>query len=390
MKCENCGANNKSKATFCGVCGQRLIKKNQNNDKYKYLIILSLIILVIAIIIIGITSLNQKKVFFSDELQNEDSIQIVSEESSTFVKKENKSNSSNSLSYSTSIIYDNEYVGNVSSVEEVKKQIIVDSVSQKKNTTSEEIQKIENRIISNYGISAVNFGEMDVETALGIEEVIKYIYQKYPKARTYLSNISLGNIAGIKNAGTIAFFGPQSFITPSDYSGYPEGNKTLVCLSSKFFLNKNLLSKRIEDSCRSGHFPQNASTYSSVVHELGHYLTFVLTMKKYGIDNYFYIDESNIKNEQLFLKDWCNGDLALDIIKEAYKNYQANYNDTTLSFDDFRATISGYAVTKNNNGDYIYHETIAEAFNDYYCNKENAAKASIEIMKVFNQRMEEL
>lgn len=388
MKCENCGAKNKSKATFCGVCGQRLIKRN-NNDKYKYFIIILLIILIIAIIIIGITSLNHKKVFFSDELENNESEQILSEtETTTFVKKENKSSSTKS-SYSTSIIYDNEYEGTVNNVEEVKKQIVVDSVSQKNNTTSEEIQKIENRIINNYGITAVNFGEMDVETALGIEEVIKYIYQNYPKARTYLSNISLGNM-NAKNMSTIAFFGPRTFITPSDYSGYPEGNKTLVCLSSKFFLNKNLLSKAIEDSCKSGHFPQNASTYSSVVHELGHYLTFVLTMKKYGIDNYLYIDESDINKEQLFIKDWCNGDLALDIIKEAYANYQASYNDSTLSFDDFRATISGYAVTKDDYGRYIYHETIAEAFNDYYCNGENAAKASIEIMKVFNKRMEEL
>ena len=35
----------------------------------------------------------------------------------------------------------------------------------------------------------------------------------------------------------------------------------------------------------------------------------------------------------------------------------------------------------------IYHETVAEAFHDYYTNGQNSAKASIEIVQVLMQRV---
>ena len=45
-------------------------------------------------------------------------------------------------------------------------------------------------------------------------------------------------------------------------------------------------------------------------------------------------------------------------------------------FDTFRGSISQYALAKDNNNEYIYDETIAEAFHDVYLNKDQAVDAS--------------
>ena len=60
---------------------------------------------------------------------------------------------------------------------------------------------------------------------------------------------------------------------------------------------------------------------------------------------------------------------------------------TNIPLDEWRATISDYAVTKNNDGEYIYDETIAEAFHDCYLNGSNAKPASRMIMKVLNTKL---
>ena len=60
--------------------------------------------------------------------------------------------------------------------------------------------------------------------------------------------------------------------------------------------------------------------------------------------------------------------------------YDNNYGGN-LSYDDFRASISKYAIAKDGTGAYIYDETIAEAFHDYYLNGDNAVLASKLIME---------
>jgi hypothetical protein len=75
------------------------------------------------------------------------------------------------------------------------------------------------------------------------------------------------------------------------------------------------------------------------------------------------------------------------MIKTAYNNYKKDTN-TTLGFDEWRATISGYAVATDNAGEYLYDETIAEAFHDVYLNGNNAADASKYIVEVLKSELE--
>ena len=66
-------------------------------------------------------------------------------------------------------------------------------------------------------------------------------------------------------------------------------------------------------------------------------------------------------------------------------NYIALYGEITSY--DFRSSISKYAVFIDENKKYVYDETIAEAFHDYYINGEQAAKASLEIVKVLKTKL---
>ena len=86
-------------------------------------------------------------------------------------------------------------------------------------------------------------------------------------------------------------------------------------------------------------------------------------------------------------KDYSEGNYSLKLLKEAYNNY-INDGNTVLSFDAWRKTISGYAVSTDDNGNYVYDETIAEAFHDEYLNGENASIASKYILQVLQKRLE--
>ena len=74
------------------------------------------------------------------------------------------------------------------------------------------------------------------------------------------------------------------------------------------------------------------------------------------------------------------------MITEAYNNFKKEVG-TTLNLDDWRATISSYAVAKDNSGNYIYDETVAEAFHDIYLNGDNAAQASKYVVAVLKEKL---
>ena len=74
------------------------------------------------------------------------------------------------------------------------------------------------------------------------------------------------------------------------------------------------------------------------------------------------------------------------MINEAYEKYKKDTN-STMSLDEWRGTISNYALAKNNSGEYIYDETIAESFHDVYLNRDNASTASKYIVSVLKEKL---
>lgn len=393
MICNKCGKVCQFDENFCTSCGNNLQRYNEipnnqynnisnnlnfnnqisNNRKSNITLYICCFIILITLVIIVtlIAKRDSNAVYINDENQD--------------IVTNGTSNTSNKLNnYETVIDPNRVYYMTVESEVEAYNKIKEDSSSQKQ-TCSKRIVDIEERISINYGITGVNLCEMDEDYAKEVELVIKRIYDDYPSARGYLTNLSLINTSMSNNY--IACFKPfLYFLIPED-SSYPIANKTSIFLNASYFLNSEYMVKIMHTSSETGHFPANTTRTSSVAHEFGHYLSFVTLLKKYNMNSILIINANNYSNIYNIALEFVNGTNSLEIIEKAYQNYQDKYNDNSLSIDNFRASISKYAVTKDNEGKYIYDETIAEAFHDYYLNGTRAKPASLEIVAVLKNRL---
>ena len=240
-------------------------------------------------------------------------------------------------------------------------------------------------LIKKYGLTAVNLCEVDTGFAKEISNVFKKIYSEYPEARGYLTNLSLANVKITE--GYIAAFMPVFiFATSNSDNQYPAIIKTQILLNSSYFLNKERLNNSVTSGSKTGHFPKNATMYSPVAHELGHYLSFLAMMKSYNMESILLIDNNKVYDLNQLIEDFSEGNHSLKMINEAYEKYKKDTKDN-IEFDKWRATISGYAVAKKNNGQYIYDETIAESFHDVYLNGNKASTASKYIINVLKEKL---
>lgn len=390
MFCTKCGNHIQENQKFCNKCGNTLIKSHTlpektNNKKMIFMGLgVGLTILLIMILCVFTLKKSDNDYYtieayenYEEEEEKEDNVKVKP------TKKETKSKKNK---YKTVIVADNKYFGvQINNNKDAKDLIIKDSVEQK-TTTPKEIKDIEDEIIKKYKITAVNLCEMDVEFAKEIENVIGKIYNEYPSVRGNLTNITLIN--GTMSENYIAAFMPAfNFARADSESTYPWVMKTQVLLNTTFFLNPERLNASVIDGSNSGHFPPNATMYSPVAHEFGHYLSFLALLNNYNLDSILLIDNTNINEVSRIVNDYANGDFSLKMIEEAYENYK-NDIGTNLTFDEWRATISSYAVAKDNSGNYIYDETIAEAFHDVYLNEENAQDASKYVVSVLKKYLE--
>lgn len=399
--CNKCGDIVEPGEKFCNKCGNLLVddnKKDNNIDKVKNNLLNNFNKLnlkqknifigvsagVITIILLFLVSsiLNNSSKYYFDEKKIEDGDGNVE----NLNKTDGTINSKKKSKYATSVVYDNTYSGiTVKNDKEAYDLIVKDSIEQKKNCPSE-INKIEEEITKKYGINAVNLCELDINFAKELVNVLKVLYDEYPIARGIITNLTLVN-GSLKNNYIAAFMPVFLFGTTDSDSTYPWVIKTQILLNSSYFLNQERLKTSVIDSSKSGHFPPNATIYSPVAHEFGHYLSFLSLMKEYQEKKILIINDNNINNLNLILDDFSSGKHSLDMITEAYNKYK-NKVGTDLQLDQWRGTISQYALAKDNSGNYIYDETIAESFHDVYLNKENAKDASKYIIDVLKSRLE--
>lgn len=286
----------------------------------------------------------------------------------------------------TSIVYDNQYLGQftLKNLNAAYDLIRVDSTKQKGNCPSN-IVEIEEEIVNNYGITAVNLCEMDEDFALEIKNVVKNIYANFPSARNYLTNLTLANVS--ESSTFMAAFMPIfTFSTSNSNSGYPVSTKTQIILNAKYFLNNTKIKNSVSYGAKSGYFPKNATRSSTVAHEFGHYLSYVALLNYYDSKQLTFVNASQTTLLYEVYDDFNAGNFSKMLVQEAYDDYVRD-TGSTESFYEFRASISMYAVAKDSNGLYIYDETIAEAFHDYYLNGNNAAPASLAIVKVLKSKL---
>lgn len=286
----------------------------------------------------------------------------------------------------TKIVYDNQYfkMFTLHGIGDVHELIRTDSIKQKQGCSAN-ITNIENQIINNYGIVAVNLCEMDEDFANEIKNVVAYIYNNYPTARNYLTNITLANV-GSNSSYMAAFMPIFTFVTSDTGSGYPVGSKTQIILNANYYLNTSKINNSVSYGSKSGYFPPNATRSSTVAHEFGHYLSYVALLNYYQSGKLNYVTTGQAAKLYDVYNDFNSGNFSRLLLEEAYEEYVKVYGNN-LSFLGFRESISKYAVAKDNTGEYIYDETIAEAFHDCYINGNNAKPASRMIMKVLNTKI---
>ena len=396
MFCNKCGHEVDANQKFCNNCGNRLVFNTQNTNSTKVYnnsnytqsnrntksIKIIGIVAVIVILIISIIIFNTK--------EDNDNIGIVITPNETEAVTQGTGNTDTGNKrgkYKTAIITDNVYSGiSVKSIDEAKELIVKDSTDQKKSDYPKEIIDIENSIIQKYSITAVNLKEMDVDFAKELENVIDNIYRNYPKAKGYLTNLSLTNM-GISNGGAIAYFMPIfKFGLSNTSTTRPWIIKTQVHLNSTYFLNPERLDTSTEVSSKAGHFPKNATKYSPLAHEFGHYLSFIALLNHYSSNSLVLLEDSQEQKFYEIYKDFADGTFSKQMLEEAHQNYVKDNGE--IGFDDWRGIISQYALSKDESGEYIYDETIAEGFHDVYLNGDNASKPSKYIVEVLKKYLE--
>ncbi len=282
------------------------------------------------------------------------------------------------------VVYDRQYIkkGNVSSTSDVLKYVQADNSKNKANCPSDMVS-LEVTMENRFGITAVNFCEMDKELANELKSIAEYVYNRYPNARGYMTNFTVATVS--ENATYMAAFMPMfTFVKSDTGTGYPIGLKSQIILNTKYFLNLGKINNSVSYGVKTGYFPKNATPSSTVAHEFGHYLSYVAMLNYYKQNDMIYIPQSKSNLMFTIYNDFNNGDFSKKLLEEAYKEYKKKYG-SSLSFDEFRASISSYSIAKDSNGNYIYDETIAEAFHDCYINGNGAAPASIVIMNTLEK-----
>lgn len=288
--------------------------------------------------------------------------------------------------YQTKVVTDNIYTGvTINDINDARELIKTDSSNQKAKCSNVKTKQVEQRIEKNYGITAINFCEMDYELASEIEQVIKTIYKEFPSIKGYITNITLINTPEFTSY-IASFVSAKLFAKSNTKDTYPNVYKMSIYLNANYFLNKDYLTATVSDSASYGYFPNNATRYTIVAHELGHYLSFLAQMRATTeLESTLLLDKENYREYSSLISDSNNGVFSLKMINEAYDNYNKKHKGVFANKDKFRESISEYAMATDSNGNYIYDETIAEAFHDYYVNRDNAKDASKEIMKVLKK-----
>lgn len=376
--CPGCGDEVGEDEKFCNKCGYNLNQPvtpavpvvEKKTPVWPFVVGTTLCLAIMIGCLIGMLNSNSK-VYISDEVKDEEIITAKN------------SNANPKGKYNTIIVSESEYEGvKISSKKDVVELIKKDSVQQKKNCP-EAILQYENELINTYGITAVNLCELDINLAKELVNVTKKVYEEYPMAKGTLTNLTVIDVS--KADGYIAAF--QSFFpfasSDSDTT-YPWGVKTRIMLNTGYYFNQDRFENGIKSSVSSGHFPKNATIYSPLAHEYAHYLSFLAAMKHFKVDSFAFTDQSNI--DEVYELIYGRRGHSYDMIETAYKKCQSE-TGLTLGIDEWRATISGYAVAKDNEGEYIYDETIAEAFHDVYLNGDTAASASVYVTNELKRRL---
>ena len=249
-----------------------------------------------------------------------------------------------------------------------------------------EISRVEYELQENFSIPSVSFCDAPYEVTLRLKDVISKMYNMFPNIQGALTNITITNASS--SSSYIAYFQPlyQFVNINEDINSFNKVNKTQILLNSYYFLNKEMLNSSLENVVGENWYVNNATWESTVAHELGHYISFVILLKDNGLSNITFETNTNQKQIKNLIEIFNNGTHSTQIVNEALINFNSKYN-LNYDIDSFASTISKYASSKDKKGNLIADETIAEAIHDYYLNGNSMKNSSREIVNVIKNRL---
>lgn len=291
-------------------------------------------------------------------------------------------------SLETAIHYQVVYNMEIASEEMAASAIKEEGRKQRENYDNPAVEEIELKMEEEFGIFAVNLGEMSVETAGAVYEAFAYMYGEYPCLKGTLTNLTLGNM-GNRTGGIMAVTDRMAFVVNGDYGYYPFVEKYYIVLNARKFLDDEELGSTALRLSRSGYWIEGSDTSSIVVHELGHQLQNVIVQKKFGLECPYYITEENGEAFGAFNTDRLSPEdnTTNEILTKAYNRWRNDYGHEG-EYEEFVLSISGYAMGDEKEGRYSPSETFAEGVTDLYLRGDNAADASKAIGAVIWEYLE--
>lgn len=249
-----------------------------------------------------------------------------------------------------------------------------------------EISRIEYELQENFSIPSVSFCDVSYDITLNIKDVITKMYELFPNISGSLTNITITNASS--QSEYIAYFQPlyQFVNINEDINSFNKVNKTQILLNSYYFLNEEMLENDLENIVGRNWYVNDATWESTIAHELGHYISFVILLKENGISNITYETIENQIQIKSVIDTFNNGTHSSQLVNEALLNFNLKYN-TNYDIETFASTISQYAKSKDKNGNIIADETIAEAIHDYYLHGNAMKNSSREIVNVIKQKL---
>lgn len=255
-----------------------------------------------------------------------------------------------------------------------------------KCTNEIEILQLQYEIETNNLIPVVNFCDISYDEVERITDVINRMYLLFPGIKGALTNISITNAT--TNSEYIARFQPMfQFVNPNEnINDYNKINKTQILLNSYYFLNEEIMSNSVTSVVGEDWYIKDVSWESTIAHELGHYISFLIILRENGMENITFVTAENENKINELLTKFDSGNFSVSLLEQSLINYNIRYG-TNLDLNSFALTISKYAGIKDENGILIADETIAEAIHDYYLHGNNCSKSSYEIVNVIKSRL---
>lgn len=277
------------------------------------------------------------------------------------------------LTKSTAVENEITYTKNITSSTQAISEIKEEAERQRRKYNNPEIKKMEAEMEEKYDIIAVVLGEMDVKTAKSLDNALASTFQIFPKLKGNITNITIANSVLSNEPMAFARVKQSLFIKPTSLE-FPIVVKNEVLLDARYFLNPTRMENAIAKSVKLSFLDQSTTPEAIIAHELGHVIIDLIRTSRYEIEDTIYIDENEGSKYKQFLTEKAPQyqTTAREIVNNAFRRY-----GNSASFDEFLKDISGYAASKQEDiNEYKYEEVCAEAYQDYYTNRENCSKAS--------------